>query len=154
VEPERYRNSSAGSPILTQNGYWAFVPAPLPPAIHWSNLLVSILSDADRALSRSAGYCTTISDAHLYTRSFLALEALLSSRIDGITTSLEELFTYTADPESGQLTSSETQQVNNCLLALEYGLSRLATMPVCLRLTLTLHERLLAGIQESDVKPG
>jgi Fic family protein len=154
MDPEKYRKSSAGSPILTQRGYWVFVPAPLPPAIPWSNLLVSILSDADRALSKFAGYCTTISDTHLYTRPFLALEALLSSRIDGIRTSLEGLFTYTTDPESGQLTSSENQPVNNCMLALEYGLSRLMTMPVCLRLTLTLHERLLAGFQESDVKPG
>ena len=154
MDPERYRNSSAGSPILTHRGYWVFVPAPLPPAIPWSNLLVSILSDADRALSKLAGYCTAISNPHLYTRSFLALEALLSSRIGGIKTSLEPLFTYAAAPESGQLTSSEYQPVNNCMRALEYGLSRLATMPVCLRLTLTLHERLLAGFQGSDVNPG
>jgi len=127
---------------------------PLPPAIPWSNLLVSVLSDADRTLSNLAGYCTAISKSLLYTRSFLALEALLSSRIDGIRTSLEPLFTYAADPQSGHLTSSENQPVNNYLLALEYGLSRLTTMPVCLRLILTLHERLLAGFQESDVKPG
>ena len=154
MDPERYRNSSAGSPILTHRGYWVFVPAPLPPAIPWSNLLVSILSDADRALSKLAGYCTAISKPHLYTRPYLALEALLSSRIDGIRTSLELLVTYAAAPESEQLTSSENQPVNNCLLAMEYGLSRLATMPVGLRLTLTLHKRLLAGFQESDVNGG
>ena len=62
MEAARFKDKSAGSVIRTVEGYLAFVPAPLPPAIDWDGDLVLALSRADAALSElwvSAANCRT-----------------------------------------------------------------------------------------------
>ena len=46
------------------------------------------------------------------------------------------------------------QEVLNYVRALEYGLGRLSTLPVSLRLIRELHERLMAGVRGEHVTPG
>lgn len=50
MDPELFRNSSAGRLVKATGGYWAFVPNALPPAFPWTSNLVTVLSEADRAL--------------------------------------------------------------------------------------------------------
>jgi hypothetical protein len=51
MKPTDFRAPQAGSVISTLHGYYAFVPAPLPPAISYDSDLVLRLSQADAALS-------------------------------------------------------------------------------------------------------
>jgi len=45
---KKLSQSGAGQLVKVPQGYWAFVPNPLPPKIEFSSQLVNALSEADR----------------------------------------------------------------------------------------------------------
>jgi len=53
-----FSQQTPGKVVRTLKGYFAFLPAPLPPAVAWSNRLLSALSKADRSLARLAALGT------------------------------------------------------------------------------------------------
>ena len=134
MKPNEFRDPKAGRAIRIRTGYWAFVPAPLPPVIDWSMPLLSALSDADRDLSRLTALAGNFPFPRLLTQPFMRREAVLSSRIEGTRASLTDLYQY----ESAQLSflepNDDVREVHNYVLALDYGLERLQTLPVSLRL--------------------
>ena len=87
---------------------------------------------------------------------FVRREAVLSSRIEGTRASLTDLFTY----EAVQLSLWERQnlddvrEVHNYVQALEYGLGRLSSLPISLRLMRELHARLITGVRGQERTPG
>ena len=134
-------------------GYQAYVPAPLPPPINWDQNLSVALSSADRAISRLAGEGRRLSNPHLLLRPFVRKEAVLSSRIEGTQTTLGELFAA----EAGTTTErdpADLREVGNYVTALEYGLNRLGSLPVSLRLVREMHERLMRGVRGNTATPG
>ena len=162
MDPERFRDSTAGQVIRVGQGeaaYWAFVPHPLPPRLAADWELTAILSDADRALAELAGLGRSMPNPHLLIGPFVRREAVLSSRIEGTQADLADLYAY----EAGQLplpgleaapSEADVREVLNYVNALEYGLKRLETLPVSLRLMRELHERLLAGVRGEHATPG
>lgn len=154
MNQEDFRHSSAGRVLHTQKGYWAFVPNPLPPDIPWSLGVISALSEAGRDLSR----LNTLADAFPFNRSlivpFVRQEAVLSSRIEGTQASLVDLYAF----EAGQLSFLEpvddSNEVLNYVRALEYGLDRVKTLPVSLRLIREIHEQLMQNVRGGQLTPG
>ena len=148
--PERRPHGRA---IRGPGGYRAFVPAPLPSAIAWDADLVAVLSRADQAIGRLAGEGSRFPNPHLFIRPFLHREAVLSSRIEGTRTTLEELLAAGA----GVLDVSDPadlREVGNCIAAIEYGLARLNSLPLSLRLIREIHERLTRGVRGEIATPG
>lgn len=162
MDPQRFRDSSAGRPLQVGQGkaaYWAFIPHPLPPALQFDWQLARALSNADRALGELAGLGQTIPNPNLFVRPFIRREAVLSSRIEGTQADIIDLYTY----EAGQLplpglgpavSEADVQEVLNYVHALEYGLERLDTLPVSLRFMRELHERLMRGVRGDKAIPG
>jgi Fic family protein len=154
MNPNDYHSREAGQAILTPKGYYAFLPAPLPPNLDWSSLLVTALSEAERDLSRLATLAGAFPFPRLLVQPFIRREAVLSSRIEGTRATLAELYTY----ESAQLSfldpDSDVREVHNYVEALDYGLERLKTLPVSLRLIRELHEKLLQGVRGGNLTPG
>ena len=75
----------------------------------------------------------------------------MSSRIEGTQATLEDIYHY----EAGEVASrSDAQEVHNYVTALDYGLKRLDTLPVSLRLIRELHEQLLQGVRGDMWTPG
>jgi Fic family protein len=154
MNPEDFRETSAGRVLRTPAGYWAFVPHPLPPALHWSDALITALAEAERALGELAGLGYSLPNPHLLIRPFIRREAVFSSRIEGTRASLSDLLTY----ESVQLSLFElpddVREVHNYVRALEYGLERLAELPLSLRLMREIHAILLEGVRGQEQTPG
>ena len=154
MKPNEFRSPKVGRAIRTRTGYWAFVPAPLPPVIDWSMPLVSALSDADRDLSRLTSLAGNFPFPRLLTQPFMRREAVLSSRIEGTRASLTDLYHY----ESAQLSflepGDDVREVHNYVRALDYGLERLRTLPVSLRLIQEIHARLMEGVRGGNLTPG
>jgi Fic family protein len=144
---------SAGRTVPLEGGAAAFVPEPLPPAIDWSDELVAALSTADRAIARLAGEAGRLPNPHLLIRPFIRREAVLSSRIEGTRTGLEELLAAEAGagPTGG---ASDLAEVANYVAALEYGVERLQTLPLSLRLVRELHARLMRDVPGGAAAPG
>jgi len=88
-------------------------------------------------------------------RPFLKREAVLSSRIEGTVTRLDELLRFEAQAESNTEIDSDINEVLNYVTALDYGLLRLAEeMPLRLRLLQEIHEKLMWNVRGSDRRPG
>jgi len=162
MDTSRLGSSPSGRLITVGKGegaYRAFMPDPLPPQLSVDWDLARSLSEADRALSELAGVGRTLPNPHLLIGPFVRREAVLSSRIEGTRADIADLYAY----EVGQLplpglepppSEVDVHEVLNYVRALEYGLERLATLPVSLRLIRELHERLLVGVRGEHATPG
>lgn len=162
MDPNRYKQTTSGR--LAQIGqdemaFWAFIPNQLPPKLDIDFALMRVLSDADRALGELAGLGRMLPNPRLLISPFIRREAVSSSRIEGTQADVMDLYVY----EAGQLAlpglkpaapESDVREVLNYVHALEYGLERLDTLPVSLRLMRELHERLVAGVRGDYLTPG
>lgn len=154
MKPTEFRNPKAGRPIRTLTGYWAFIPTKLPPRISWEPALVATLADAERELSKLATLAGSFPFPRLLIQPFMRQEAVLSSRIEGTHASLTDLYNF----ESAQLPllepGDDVREVHNYVVALDYGLQRLETLPVSLRLIREVHAKLLSGVRGGNLTPG
>ena len=139
--------------VLCTGGYRAYVPDPLPPPLSWDQSLAVILSEADRAVGRLAGEGRRLPNPHLLIRPFVRKEAVLSSRIEGTQATLGELLAAEAGAAVDR-SPEDLREVGNYVGALEYGLERLETLPMSLRLVRELHERLMTGVRGDLATPG
>src|SRR3989337_3721956 len=162
MNPERFKDSPSGrlwKVGQVEAAYWAFVPHRLPPALPTEKELLRILSDADRALGELAGLGRAMPNPHLLIGPFIRREALLSSRMEGTQADIADLYAYEAGklPLPGIKPSApeaDVREVRNYVVALEYGLERVNTLPVSLRLMRELHERLMEGGRGDRATPG
>lgn len=92
MDSQLFKNSSSGKLIKTDNGFWAFVPNPLPPKLKWDASLSHLLSQAAQSLGLLVGLGETLPNPHLLIYPFIRKEAVLSSRIEGTRSTLSELF--------------------------------------------------------------
>lgn len=145
----------AGRYVQQSIGYRAFIPAPLPPQppAMLTGALQAVLSEADRALGRLDGSIHTLPNPDLFVFMYVRKEAVLSSQIEGTQSSLQDLLAAEAQvfaPERPR----DVAEVVNYVNAMNYGLERLAELPVSVRLIREIHERLLAGVRGSRMTPG
>lgn len=138
---------------VSMGAYSAFVPAPLPPALDWTPRLIRVLSDADRLIGRLAGEGGRLANPHVLMRPFIRREAVLSSRIEGTQATLGELLASEAGAVVDR-SPEDLREVGNYVVALEYGISRLTKLPLCVRLIRELHEKLMAGVRGHQAAPG
>lgn len=141
------------APDYPGGDYLAFVPNPLPPALTLDVPTVNRLAEANRALGELNGIGQMLPNPHLLIGPFVRREAVLSSRIEGTVTTLQQLLLLEAAPSS-QLPPPDAQEVANYVRAMEHGLARLDTLPVCLRLIREIHAKLLRGVRGEVNKPG
>lgn len=153
MDASAFQSPEAGRIIRTAQGYSAFVPAPLPPELHYSPALVRLLSVADAALSELSGLGQVLPNPHLLIAPYLRREAVLSSRIEGTRTSLADLLADEAG-QSPQVPADDVREVRNYVVALEYGIERLRALPLSLRLVRELHQRLMQGVRGDRATPG
>ncbi len=142
-----------GRTVRARGGHPAFVPDPLPPTIEWTPTLVGALSDADRLIGRLAGEGGRLPNPHLLIRPFVRREAVLSSRIEGTQATLGELLAAEAGAAVDR-SPADLREVANYVVALEYGLKRLKSLPLSLRLTRELHTKLMTGVRGGHATPG
>jgi Fic family protein len=153
MNPEEFRASTSGKVIRTSEGYWAFVPHPLPPPIEYDREMIRLVSDADRGLGRLAGIGQLLPNPHLLIAPYVRREAVLSSRIEGTQASLSDLLLFEA--AEGELPRApDVQEVQNYVRAMEYGLTRLESLPLSLRLVREIHARLMEGVRGEKKSPG
>ena len=143
----------SGQLMRTLEGYRAFHPDPLPPTLNWSPQLASALADASLLIGRLAGEGKRLPNPHIFIRLFIRREAVLSSRIEGTRATLGELLAAEAGA-AVERSPDDLREVANYVAALEYGIERLKTLPLSLRLVRELHERLMGGVRGGHATPG
>lgn len=141
--------------LLTQpTNYKAFIPANLPPtpSISIDSEMQQLLQDATTLLARLDGIAYTLPNAEIFIAMYVKKEALLSSQIEGTQASLEDIFEF----ERGVLPENihDVNEVINYIKALNYGINRLADIPMSLRLIKELHAILLNETRGAEKTPG
>jgi Fic family protein len=156
VRREDFSSEAPGRLVSVGEGRWAFVPAPLPPKLSYAPPLVAALSEADRALGELAGLGRTLPNPYLLTRPFLKREAVLSSRIEGTSASLVDLYAFEAEPPlfGEPQRRDDVQEVRNYVRALEHGMARLEDLPISQRLLREMHALLMEGMRGARRDPG
>jgi Fic family protein len=148
-------NTRAGRYVKQTGGYSAFIPNPLPPnpQIKFDEELLSLLSDADRALARLDGIITVLPNPDMFIGMYVKKEALLSSQIEGTQASLEGVLEFESNltPKDNL---EDIKEVVNYIKALDYGIKRLSDLPISLRLIKEIHQILVEGTRGGNKTPG
>ena len=156
MNSEDFTNSTAGKCIRTvhQPAGWAFVPNPLPPKIEVDWEMVRLLTSAERKLGELSGAGELLPDLHRLIRPLLIRrESVTSSRIENTQSGLDDLLRFEAN-EGEPSPASDIKEVINYVKAMEYGIKRLAKLPICSRLICEIHRILLDGVRGDSAAPG
>jgi Fic family protein len=153
MQPSDFSDASPGRVVRASSGYWAFVPAPLPPRLDVDWGLAEPLAEASRRLGELAGVSRTLPNPHLLIAPFVRREAVLSSRIEGTQASLSDLVRFEVTP-SKSAAAADVNEVANYVKALDHGLARLETLPMSLRLLREIHQRLMKDVRGDHATPG
>lgn len=145
----------AGRYIRQMSGYRAFIPVPLPPVppVRIDNELQRLLSRADLALGRLDGSIQTLPHPDLFVFMYVRKEAVLSSQIEGTQSSLQDVLAAEAKVLSPDR-PKDVGEVVNYIDAMNYGIERLGSLPVSIRLIREIHGKLLRGVRGSHLTPG
>ncbi|MDD4961822.1 MAG: Fic family protein [Candidatus Marinimicrobia bacterium] len=138
-----------------ENGFSAFIPKILPPSppLKYDDELLALLVEARGALGRLDGATSLLPNPDLFLFMFVRKEAVLSSQIEGTQASLSELIEY-EDVGKRKSNPDDVQEVSNYVKAMDYGIARLETLPLSLRLIREIHAKLLEGTRGGNKTPG
>lgn len=144
----------AGAYVRRPGGYRAFIPKPLPPSppVAYDEVLLALLSEGDQALARLDAATEFLPDPDLFVKMYVRKEAVLSSQIEGTQASLVDVLEHEAG--AARRRPDDVIEVVNYVRAMNYGLQRLATLPLSLRLIREIHAELLRGARGNEREPG
>lgn len=149
--------SRAGRTIAQPSGYLAYHPAPLPPEppLVLDANGIALLSEAEHELGRLSGVATLLPNPKLFVGMYVRKEALLSSQIEGIDSTLDEVIRFEeGDKPSEGKRLHDTEEIVNYVRALNHGITRLTDLPLSLRLIREIHAELLRGVRGDGKAPG
>jgi Fic family protein len=140
-------STRAGHYVKQPTGYHAFIPSALPPnpRVKFDDAFLEILSRADRAVGRLDGCAETLPNSELFVFMYIRKEAVLSSQIEGTQASLMDVLEFEA--AAREATTKDVGDVFNYVAAMKYGLGRLRTLPLSLRLIREIHAKLLVDVR-------
>jgi Fic family protein len=144
----------SGHYVTQPAGFKVFIPTPLPPhpAIKLDENLQKLLLDATLLLARLDGMAYTLPNTDLFITMYVKKEALLSAQIEGTQASLEDIFEFEKGAKLENI--NDIVEVINYIKALHYGIDRLSSLPMSLKLIKELHVILLKGVRGAEKTPG
>lgn len=171
MDPSQFDAEYPGQ--LVTIGEWghAFVPQDIPPAWSAAPSLQRLHDTAMLRLGELRAVIPSLPNPKLLTSSFLRREAVLSSRIEGTHTEIEQLILFEVSEPSSRRNETEEEQdareVLNYVRALEYGWKYLledarpqANVGEARLRNLSqwlirgMHEVLMRGVRGQDKQPG
>ena len=143
----------AGEYITNLSGeaeYKSFRPTALPVEINMDAEMISLLTDATKALATLDTLSSYIPNMNLFVSMYVRKEALLSSQIEGTQATLEDVL----DPLIEKNANRQVADVINYIKATEFALERLNSLPLCNRLIKETHEVLMKDVRGQEKNPG
>lgn len=153
MKPESYQSKRAGRVVKHPRGYWTFIPENFPPEIGYSSTIVKLLGEASGYLGELGEVGRQLPNPYVLVGPAIRREAVLSSRIEGTLSGMDDLFFFEARPQE-KPAKLDVREVHNYVVAMENGLNRLDSLPVSSRFTRELHERLMRGVRGKHATPG
>lgn len=155
MRPDAFTSTARGTVRKAEGGFWAFIPAAVPRKISLSERALKLLEEATGAVYRLGGVGRLVPNPHLLIGPHLRLEAVLSSRIEGTRTDVDELLLFEVGQVPERDAGDDAVEVTNYIVAMEHGLERVREgFPISIRLMREMHERLLDGVRGQHRLPG
>lgn len=135
--------------------YKAFIPNKLPFDINIDPELQTLLSKADIGLGRLDGVADSLPKdiVDFFILMYVRKEATLSSQIEGTQATFVDVLKAEARIEDAE-THKDVDEVLNYISAMNYGLDRLKTIPLSLKIIKEIHKTLLHGVRGEWKTPG
>jgi Fic family protein len=133
--------------------YSAFVPAFLPFPLKVDPVLDDLLAKANLALGRLDGIAEVVPDVDFFIFMYVRKEATLSSQVEGTQATFADVLKAEAKIENSEV-HKDVDEILNYINAMNYGLKRLGSFPLSLRLIKEIHEQLLHGVRGEYKTPG
>lgn len=130
--------------------YKSFKPSALPPKLNIDNDMLKKLVEANRDLIRLDTAVKLIPGSELFISMYVRKEALISSQIEGIQCTLDDVL----DPKLDTNANLDVADVVNYVKACSYAIERLEKIPLCKRLFREIHGQLLSGVRGQEKNPG
>lgn len=143
---DQFSTKTPGELLDIGNGNIAYLPAPLPPTIEYSEQLVNRLTDATLAIGELKGTIHQLANPFLLLRPFQLREAVASSQIEGTQAELEQLIVFEA-AATPSAPSSDLNEVSNYAKALSYAVRQPPDRQVSVSLIREVHQLLLEGVR-------
>ncbi len=145
-----FKKSSA----IAGERYEAYIPKPLPPSPPLDmSRLYPLLDKATTAMGRLDGMSMVLPDASLFLYMYIRKEAVLSSQIEGTQSSFSDLLLYENEEAPG-VPIDDVTEVSCYVNAMNYGLERLKSFPLSLRLIREIHKILMNNARGGNKLPG
>lgn len=126
---------------------------PPEPSVNFDSELIRLLSEANRELGRLDGAAEILPNPDLFVAMYVKKEAVLSSQIEGTQASLVDVLEFGAEENLATI-PEDVGEVINYVKAMNYGLNRLNTLPLSLRLIREIHAVLLENTRGGQRNPG
>lgn len=144
-----------GETRLQEDGVNAYFPRKLasPDArleISYDSELVSLLSEAERALGELNGVTQLLPHPDLFVAFYTKKEALLSSQIEGTQCSMDEV--VQADEKAHE--ANPLEEIFNYMKAMDIGLDKNTGNDLTVELIKEIHKILLSGVRGQQKQPG
>jgi Fic family protein len=132
--------------------YKSFVPSALPPnpPIALDNETVELLVRAHKQLALLENIAVRIPNINLFVSIYVRKEALMSSQIEGMQATLEDIF----DPMIDENINRNVADVINYIKATEFAIGGLKELPLCNRLIKETHAVLMKNVRGQEKNPG
>ena len=133
--------------------YKAFIPNELPFEIKMDSVLQDLLSKANIAIGRLDGNASLLPDVDFFIRMYVTKEATLSSQVEGTTATFIDAIKANSKVKDPEI-RNDVDEILNYIDAMNYGLKRLKSLPLSLRLIKEIHRKLLKGVRGKSKSPG
>ena len=146
------RYLKAGSGNAT---YKAYIPAILQsnPPFDFDIQIVNLLAEANRYIGKLDEITDILISPTLFVEMYAKKEATLSSQIEGTQATFSDLINMEAGIKDNEI-PDDVKEISNYLVALNYGIHRVHSLPLSLRLIREVHGLLLSDVRGSDKNPG
>ena len=135
--------------------YQAFMPNFLPPKppIKIDKITLDLLSKADRFLGRLDMITEVLPDPDFFIFMYIRKEATSSSQVEGTQATFADVLKVEANIKDPAI-PDDVKEILNYIEAMNYGIKRLESLPLSLRLIREIHQILLRGVRGKYKNPG
>src|SRR3989338_4474684 len=140
-----------GRYITQKEGFKSFIPFDFPPKDGFpiSSKLHKKHEEAIRFVGKLDGITRLLPDKNFFLLMFIKKDAAYSSQIEGTKATLQDAVAAPVTEEKSRF-PSDVDDIAHYVDAVNYGIERVKTLPISLRLIREIHERLMTGARSTQ----